>query len=542
MIPDSIGLDIGFMDQAAALSHMAREAGASYARVRFGLGGRASADGSFERAARDTAQAVRRAGLKLLAVVSGDLTVAPDGVAGFENGPLESMAGAWQEEMTANTSRLVAAIGDDVAAWELLPRPNAGQPPDVDPERFAALLSILASVIRQVQPGATIVLGGLLSTASDDGVDYLQSVLEAGQRDPESSPLDSGAFDALGVHLELMPDGGPSEEAVAAALADRTRRLWRVLENADPARARDRWKMYVTGVSWDADLCGEDLQGRNAWTALDVLTSDRVVEAVIWNGLTDAQGRANGLLEETVDGSWRRRPAWQAFKDFSVYARQISPAMPIDLGDVPQETPSTSIGLSTLAGTAAALQVQEPKEQELPVELNDDAAAGSSEQPRAAAQPEPSPPAGVSPQRPLDTSQGSVTDTPAGREIRFTIPGAEAVLRALGLEGAELRDALSAVTAKYGGHEWLPPGDYEVIVAPRQAEGEPEVTYTNQQIISAMYRAAGGTWTLIERAGLVLAELAAHRTARYDGPPIQSMDGLTPEERERVEAELRAME
>jgi hypothetical protein len=84
----------------------------------------------------------------------------------------------------------------------------------------------------------------------------------------------------------------------------------------------------------------------------------------------------------------------------------------------------------------------------------------------------------------------------------------------------------------------LAPGDYSVDLAPAPRETG---TFTNQDIITAFYRTSEGTWSLFERSGLQLSDLAANRSERYSGPPIESLSGLTDEERDAVMAELAAL-
>jgi len=80
--------------------------------------------------------------------------------------------------------------------------------------------------------------------------------------------------------------------------------------------------------------------------------------------------------------------------------------------------------------------------------------------------------------------------------------------------------------------EERPPEGVAVPVPPEQ--------YTNQQVITAMYRAAEAVgedgWALLSRAGLT--HLIGDRQAAYEGLPIAELPGLTPEEKARVHAAL----
>ena len=55
--------------------------------------------------------------------------------------------------------------------------------------------------------------------------------------------------------------------------------------------------------------------------------------------------------------------------------------------------------------------------------------------------------------------------------------------------------------------------------------------YTNQQLINALHDAAQALnqpeWSLFEQAGLTLEQLTANRQARYGGPPLEALPGLS---------------
>jgi len=324
-LSERIGLDLGTAAEAGARASAAAAAGAGIARVRFPLGDRAQPDEAFLHTAQSAVAALRRAGLQVLAVVDGSLTVAPEGMGAFAEHPPEALARAWREELTANAGVLAEAIGEQVCAWEVLVAPNVGSPPRIAAVRWAELLADVVVSIRAATAQATIVSGGLVSNESDDGVDYLRQVYrtaeEAGLWSPAAPP-----FDRLGLRLNLYPDGGHSEEAVGAALIERTHRLWRVLEQIEGTDSATRRGVFVTGLLWDAARTGEEVQARNVWTAFNTLSADPIVHGIIWTGLTDGPTLASGLYHGTGLEAESRRPAWQAFNDFALYARQISPA------------------------------------------------------------------------------------------------------------------------------------------------------------------------------------------------------------------------
>jgi hypothetical protein len=76
-------------------------------------------------------------------------------------------------------------------------------------------------------------------------------------------------------------------------------------------------------------------------------------------------------------------------------------------------------------------------------------------------------------------------------------------------------------------------------------EGEEEPKYTNQQVINAFYRAAvalglANRWSLLNKAGLNLQELAANRNGTYRGKPIHELPNLTAAEKALVQQKLDA--
>ncbi len=638
---DRIGIDLGTASMAGPHAAAAAAAGAGMARVRFALEGRPMPDAGFLEAARSTVSALRAAGLGILAVLDSDLTVAPEGMGAFEDRPPGPLAQAWTDEMATNVAELVASLGDAVTAWEILPAPNRGAPPRIAPARWAALVADFAAAARGVLPGARIIAGGLVTDDDDDGVDYLvaayRAALGAGIWSAEAPP-----FDAIGLQLFLLPDGGATEDDVAATLRERVRRLWRVMERFEGSdRARERG-LYVTGLAWDADRVGADVQARDVWTALDVLTSEPIVKHVIWTGLTDANphaGGATGLYRGASIVPNDRRWAWNAFNDFALYARQISPApSAVDLLESPEAgaEPAADAELAadaephlvdseSAAGEGDALDATmvlvvpdspEAASAAEPAPLKAEegmawpaaaAAAGTlvavlhaadqEAQPtpeiakgdtlplilapvgEAASQVDQAPPVGAMPEdaaapevdealpvgevapgdevSPIDEAlpvgEIALDEAPqiglvpavdgasqvdGDETIEFRIPDVAEVLRGQGLDGPRLAAALEAIRLKYGGHEWLRPGAYRVAIPAAAAAPIEQPGLTNQQVISALYRAGGGTWRLFDRAGLSLGDLAARRSQAYAGPPITALEALSEDERQAIGREL----
>ncbi len=533
-----IGLDLGSVDAAARRASAAAELGAHIVRLSFPLRKLAQPNsGYFETAARTT-HLLSSAGFDVLAVVDGKLTVAPDGMGTFAESPPEELARVWTAELTSNTRELASAIFGAVSSWEILPEPNAGTPPRIAPLRWATLLAQVSAVVRSVDPSATVVAGGLESDESDDGADYLRRVLRAALEAEVWQPSDP-PFDILGLRLRVLPDGGPSEDTVAAALAERTRRVVRVVDSFQPSSSL---KVMVTGISWDADRVGEDIQARNAWTALNTLTSNPTVVGVVWSGLVDEPTSACGLFRSEAMADDDRRASWQAFSDFTAYARQITPtgvesllaqsAAATDAEDAAvAQGPTIAEDTAPARGPTAA---EDAVVAQSPTGAEDAAVAQSPTGGELASEP------GVPGSADMAEPEEEATEPPESEQtkiITFRLPDAREVLRSQGLSGATLERALEAVEAKYGDSGWLPAGEYSV-ETPLEDTPEPDAIYSNQQVLTALYRAGGASWDLFERTGLRLSEMTSQRDEPYSGPAIDSL-GLEPGE---IEAVLRELE
>ena len=122
------------------------------------------------------------------------------------------------------------------------------------------------------------------------------------------------------------------------------------------------------------------------------------------------------------------------------------------------------------------------------------------------------------------------------RHTVVRIPTARDQLVALGLSEEDVGRSLALLAQAHGPVEQLVPGEYAIDLP---VEAPPE-QYTNQQVITAIYRAAEAVgedgWALLSRAGLT--HLIEDRPAAYEGLPIAELPGLTPEEKARVHAAL----
>jgi N-acetyl-anhydromuramyl-L-alanine amidase AmpD len=119
------------------------------------------------------------------------------------------------------------------------------------------------------------------------------------------------------------------------------------------------------------------------------------------------------------------------------------------------------------------------------------------------------------------------------KQINFSIPTAREQLASLGLAPQEIEQCVLLVGRKYGDVNKLTPGLYNVELP---VQPPPPVSFTNQQMVTAIYNLAQEEgqdgWNLLSRAGLT--NLIRDRQAIYSGPAIESLGGLTPQERVRL--------
>lgn len=119
------------------------------------------------------------------------------------------------------------------------------------------------------------------------------------------------------------------------------------------------------------------------------------------------------------------------------------------------------------------------------------------------------------------------------RRITFSIPTAREQLASLGLTAQEIEQCLQLTSQKYGGVDNLTSGIYALDVPVQPAQ---PVTFTNQQMITAVYNLAKEEgkdgWNLLCTAGL--SGLVRNRQALYSGLAIESLPGLTYQERVRL--------
>jgi hypothetical protein len=223
--------------------------------------------------------------------------------------------------------------GDAVIAWEIWNEPNDSGfwSPAADPEEYAALLERASSAIRQVDPSALIILGGLASLDSEGGnlspSDFLSRVCQQGGHTslsavayhPYTYPhLASVSRDSADVSPWNLIDRGP--ESVRGTLercGAPDMPIW-LTEYGAPTGGPGEASDGTPGVSTErVTHVTEAQQARIARDVLRTVAEDRTVQVLVWYAWRDLDDDDStnlnfyGLRRE--DGS--EKPALQVFRE-----------------------------------------------------------------------------------------------------------------------------------------------------------------------------------------------------------------------------------
>jgi hypothetical protein len=195
-----------------------------------------------------------------------------------------------------------------IRTWQIWNEPNAKPywPPEPDARSYATLVSESSDAIRDADPGAEIVLGGLFGTAAVKSTAYLEELYEVEGIEE--------AFDAIAIHPYSPDVEGIEVQAewarqAAAAAGDEEVGLW------------------VTELGWGSAENGHPLeQGPDGQAQLlsesfELLESHREdwnVRGVVWFTWQDREDeevcefcRNAGLF----DAAGEPKPAWSSFQD-----------------------------------------------------------------------------------------------------------------------------------------------------------------------------------------------------------------------------------
>jgi hypothetical protein len=202
-----------------------------------------------------------------------------------------------------------------IRAWQIWNEQNSPSfyAPRPDVASYARLVDVAAAAIRDRDPGAEVVLGGMFGTPLGGeapaiaATDYLRQLYSSFGSDPP--------FDAVAVH----PYGAHTSKVV-----EQVEGLRQVIEDAG-----DDARLWVTEIGWSSDEGAEPLErgADGQATALtesyDYLIDNRDaldLQGIVWYSWTDFKGAGicnwcagSGLFSE--DGT--PKPAWTAFTGFT---------------------------------------------------------------------------------------------------------------------------------------------------------------------------------------------------------------------------------
>jgi len=256
----------------------------------------------------------RAAGLKVLMVV----TNSPSWASGERSA---EAAPDRPEDYASIVRRMAARYAGRVSAWEMWNEPDLVAFKD-DPGRYAAVLRAGHAAVKQADPAATVVLGGLVG----NHYSYLERIYQAGG---------GGAFDAVGVHTDTAClVAGPDEQ-----YREKDGRIgrysftgYREVRRTMLANGDDK-PIWATEIGWSTltSTCrvgtvagtrpsgvDEATQAKHLTRAYRCLQAEPYVAVAFWFSLQDVSRSSTeshrfGLLRD--DG--RPKPAYDAFRTFA---------------------------------------------------------------------------------------------------------------------------------------------------------------------------------------------------------------------------------
>ncbi|MBC8160544.1 MAG: hypothetical protein H7Z42_04920 [Roseiflexaceae bacterium] len=222
-----------------------------------------------------------------------------------------------QQRFVEYTRAVVTRYGGYVDHWEVWNEPDNQLfwRPTPDPAAYARLLIETHAAIKQIDPQASVLLGGI----SPFDTRFLRGVAEAGAWQ---------SFDILAIHPYVDPHS-PEDGALLAA-ADGVRAMMERLGQKP---------LWATEVGWSSGPGDRDRVGVDEDTQANYLTRAMLlmwragIERSFWYALKDDPGNPYGLL---ALGSGRNdysrpKPAYRAFQTLS---RQLAGAEFVSMNDL----------------------------------------------------------------------------------------------------------------------------------------------------------------------------------------------------------------
>ena len=252
-------------------------------------------------------------------------------------------------DFAAYMSYVAQRLGNRVTAYEIWneedePRWWTGAP---DAVRYTQLLQAAYPAIKNANPNATVVLGGL--TGND--YTFLQSVYQAGGK---------GYFDAVGVHTDTACDVLSPYEFLRGAdnrmIAD-SFLAYREVHQTMLANG-DEKPIWMTETSWrtTSATCSEgawagqkpegvtpEQQATYLAQAYHCMKEDPYLQVALWFPLQDERGLTNGLMR--TNGS--HKPSFDAMRSYEQSGDQLTESCGVFTGPhIAVRTPSNNVRYS----------------------------------------------------------------------------------------------------------------------------------------------------------------------------------------------------
>jgi len=308
------------LGQTVPTAHKAERLGADWVRLWASWEALQPASGAYDErliaGLNSAVGALRARGVKVLVVVHRS----PAWASGSQGG----IAAPRDPASFGSFMGAIAARVPAVDAWELWNEPDgaeffAGGP---QPARYAAMVKSAYRAIKAVQPGDTVVTGGMVG----NDMDFLAALYEHGAQ---------GHFDAVGVHTDTAcltngPDAYYRDErgrigrytfsayrevhAVMSAHGDGAKPIWMTELGWNTQSTQPR--SCNTGTWAGAKRIGvsEPRQARFLRAAYRCLAADPFVAVGFWFGLQDIPGSAHARGYGLFRASGTAKPSARAFK------------------------------------------------------------------------------------------------------------------------------------------------------------------------------------------------------------------------------------
>lgn len=204
-------------------------------------------------------------------------------------------------DWVAYVTQTVTRYKSSVTVWEVWNEPNHASfwKPGPDPALYAELLKVTYSTIKAIQPGSTVLLGGLAGFQES----YMDGLIAAGAKD---------SFDGLGLHTYVS--GAPEPSNIDSVLNAAQTYIARKI----PGRT-----IWITEMGWSTCAACEtkvtEDQQAQYLSRFMIDAASHGVKGVLWFNLREF-GDGTGSLDNwgLVERSGRQKPAYTALKRFAM--------------------------------------------------------------------------------------------------------------------------------------------------------------------------------------------------------------------------------